>query len=105
MEEMIRLHEETNGVGYWRELCLLSMKETMSEPNYTPAELSKVTRPVLAIMGADDGANARDRHAQFIAENIPGAQMWIPEATGHNVHIERPQEWVAKVLGFLEGKG
>jgi pimeloyl-ACP methyl ester carboxylesterase len=105
MNEMIRLHEEVNGAGYWRRLCLLSMKETMSEPNYSPADLAKVRRPVLVIMGADDGSNARDRHAQFIAENIPDAQMWIPEATGHSVHVERPQEWVERVLGFLEGKG
>lgn len=105
MNEMISLHEETNGAGYWRELCLLSMKETMSEPNYTPAELARVTKPVLAIMGAQDGSNARDRHAQYIAENIPGAEMWIPEATGHNVHVERKEEWVARVLKFLDGKG
>jgi len=105
MNEMIRLHEEVNGAGYWRELCLLSMKETMSEPNYSPAELSKARRPTLVIMGAEDGSNARDGHAQYIAENIPGAQMWIPEATGHAVHAERKEEWLARVLGFLEEKG
>ncbi len=105
MNEMIALHGEVNGKGYWRDLCLMTMKETMSEPNYTAADLAKVKRPILAIMGAEDKANAKDRHAQFIAENIPGAEMWIPEKTGHNVHIEHPQEWVEKVLDFLARRG
>jgi len=31
--------------------------------------------------------------------------LWIPENTGHNVHKEREQEWVEKVLEFLKDKG
>jgi pimeloyl-ACP methyl ester carboxylesterase len=105
MNEMIALHSETNGREYWRELVWLSMRETMSEPNYSPAELSRVSRPVLAIMGADDKANAADEHAQYIANNIPSAELWIPEKTGHNVHHERREEWLAKILDFLERRG
>jgi pimeloyl-ACP methyl ester carboxylesterase len=81
------------------------MKETMSEPNYSPAELHRVARPVLVIMGADDKANAADEHAQYIADNIPNAELWIPEKTGHNVHHERRGEWIARVLDFLERRG
>ena len=102
MNEMIALHEEINGRDYWRTLVKLTMKETMSEPNYSPEELRRVTQPVLSIMGADDKSNAADRHAQFIASHIPNAELWVPENTGHNVHLERPEEWLAKVLDFLE---
>ena len=105
MNEMIALHEETNGKGYWRDLVWMTMVETMSEPNYTPAELRRVERPVLVIMGANDGSNARDGHAQYIADNIPNAEVWIPENTGHNVHKERGGEWLAKVLEFLKRMG
>lgn len=105
MNEMIALHSETNGRDYWRELVWITMKETMSEPNYSPAELSRVTRPVLVIMGADDTANAVDEHAQYIANHIPNAELWIPEKTGHNVHQERREEWLAKVLDFLGRRG
>jgi len=105
LNEMITLHSETNGKDYWRDLVWLTMKETISEPNYVPAELHRVDRPVLAIMGSNDGSNARDEHAQYIANNIPNAEMWIPENTGHNVHKEREQEWVEKVLDFLNRKG
>src|SRR5512145_1951167 len=98
MNEMIDLHGETNGRDYWRTLVKITMIETMSEPNYSPEELARVNRPVLSIMGAEDKANAADQHAQFIARHIPNAELWIPEKTGHNVHHERPEEWIAKVL-------
>jgi len=103
--EMIALHGAVNGREYWRELVWLTMRETISEPNYSPEELQRVTRPVLVIMGAEDRTNARDEHAQYIANNIPGAELWIPEQTGHNVHLERREEWITKVLDFLERRG
>ncbi len=104
-DEMIKLHSEVNGREYWRDLLWLTMKEIISEPNYSPAELRRVEKPVIVIMGAEDPVNAPDEHAQYIAHNIPGAELWIPEKTGHNVHLERGAEWIAKVLDFLERRG
>jgi pimeloyl-ACP methyl ester carboxylesterase len=107
-DEMIKLHI---GVGagssrpYWRELLWLTMKEIISEPNYSPTELARVKKPTFVIMGADDTVNAPDEHAQYIANNIPNAELWIPEKTGHNVHLERREEWLVKVLDFLERRG
>lgn len=103
--EMIALHKATNGRDYWRTLVMLTMRETMSEPNYSPEELGHVDRAVLSIMGADDRANAADGHAQFIAGHIPNAELWVPEKTGHTVHQERPEEWTARVLDFLKRRG
>jgi pimeloyl-ACP methyl ester carboxylesterase len=104
-DEMINLHSEVNGKEYWRELLWLTMREIISEPNYSPAELAQVDRPTLVIMGAEDKVNALDEHAQYIANNIPSAELWIPEKTGHNVHLERREEWLAKVLDFLKRRG
>jgi pimeloyl-ACP methyl ester carboxylesterase len=98
-------HGPKHGDDYWRELLTLTMKEIISEPNYTTEILSKVNRPTLVIMGSDDKVNAPDRHAQFIAENIPNSELWIPEKTGHNVHLEMPDKWIAKVLDFLHRRG
>ncbi len=102
MNEMIALHGPTHGPDYWRELLYMTIKEILSEPNYSPLDLQRVRRPALVIMGADDPVNAPDEHAQYIARYIPGAELWIPEKTGHNVHLERREEWLAKVLDFLE---
>jgi pimeloyl-ACP methyl ester carboxylesterase len=107
-DEMIKLHV---GVGagssrsYWRDLLWLTMKEIISEPNYSSAELARAERPTLVIMGAEDPVNAPDEHAQYIACHIPNAELWVPEKTGHNVHLERRREWIARVLAFLERKG
>jgi pimeloyl-ACP methyl ester carboxylesterase len=104
-DEMIRLHSEVNGQDYWHNLLWLTMKEIISEPNYSPEELTRVTRPTLVIMGAQDTVNAPDEHAQYIASHIPDAELWIPENTGHNVHLERRDEWLARVLDFLKRRG
>jgi 3-oxoadipate enol-lactonase len=83
----------------------MTMKEIISEPNYSPADLQRVNRPTLVIMGTEDKVNAPDCHAQYIAENIPGAELWIPEGIGHTVHKEVPDLWLEKVLDFLERRG
>lgn len=103
--EVTRLHNEVHGPEYWRDLLWLTMKEIISEPHYAPFELARVERPTFVIMGAEDLVNAHDEHAQYIANNIPNAELWIPEKTGHNVHYERREEWIAKVLDFLERRG
>jgi pimeloyl-ACP methyl ester carboxylesterase len=99
---MIALHSEVNGEGYLRDLLQMTMQEIISEPNYTAADLAKVKKPTLVIMGAEDTVNAPDQHAQYIAKYIPNAELWIPEKTGHGVHREHPEEWLARVLDFLD---
>jgi gamma-D-glutamyl-L-lysine dipeptidyl-peptidase len=103
--QLIALHEGVNGPGYWRDLLALTLAETISQPNYTPAQLAQVTRPVLVIQGELDKANAPDRHAQFIAAHIPHAELWTPAGIGHNVHKELPCEWVERVFDFLARRG
>jgi pimeloyl-ACP methyl ester carboxylesterase len=103
--QLIALHEAANGAGYWRDLLALTLAETVSAPNYTTAQLAQVSRPVLAIQGEQDAANAPDRHAQFIAGHIPRAELWAPAGVGHNVHRELPCEWVARVFDFLARRG
>jgi pimeloyl-ACP methyl ester carboxylesterase len=105
MNEMIDIHSAAHGMEYWRELLWMTMKEIISEPNYSPADLARVQTPMLVIMGAEDTVNALDEHAQYIAKHVPNAELWIPGNTGHDVHKERETEWVAKVLDFLKRRG
>ena len=98
---MKQIHSELHGGEYWRDLLVMTMQEIITEPNYTESDLAKVGRRVLAVMGSEDQVNAPDRHAQFICENIPGAELWIPEGIGHNVHHEIPDEWLERVADFL----
>ncbi len=105
MAEMIALHDAEHGSGYWKDLLRLTLKELLSEPNYTPQELEEVQRPVLAIQGAKDQVNAPSQHAQFIARWIPFAESWLPADAGHSVHDEKLFEWVDTVLDFLKRRG
>ncbi len=105
MDLMIRLHGPTHGPTYWRELLQMTLREIIAEPNYTPAHLAVVQRPALLIQGENDGVNAPSRHAQFIAQHIPFAELWIPAGVGHSVHFETPLEWLKRVLDFLARRG
>jgi cell wall-associated NlpC family hydrolase/esterase/lipase len=105
MNEMIALHGPAHGSDYWRDLLRLTLRETITEPNYTPDDLARVQRPVFVIQGAHDKVNAPDRHAQFIAQHIPDAELWIPADAAHNVHHEIPLEWLKRVLDFLKRRG
>lgn len=105
MAEMIALHGATHGQDYWRELLRLTVDEIIREPNYSPEELRQVLLPVLVIQGADDRVNAAGKHAQYIAYHVPQAELWLPEHTGHNVHLERSSQWLERVEDFLERRG
>ncbi len=105
MDQMIALHGPTHGPAYWRELLRLTLHEIITEPNYAPEDLAKVTRPVFVIQGANDVVNAPDRCAQFIAQYIPAAELWVPGQVAHSVHLEIPLEWLARVFDFLERRG
>ena len=105
MRQMIELHDPTHGQGYWRELMRLTLKEILAGPNYTPQDLAQARKPVLAIEGAEDPVNAPGHQAEYIAENIPGAELWQPEGVKHNVHLERQDEWIARVLDFVKRRG
>lgn len=104
-DEMIRLHGETHGLDYWRDLLALTLRATISEPNYTAADLARVERPVLVIQGEHDHVNAPAGHAQFIARHIPFAELWLAPGLDHNVHLDLPLEWLRRVLDFLQRRG
>jgi len=105
MEQMMALHGPTHGPDYWRDLLQMTVREIVSEPNYTPADLARVPRPALVIQGEHDRVNALARHAQFIAHHIPDAELWIPPDVGHNVHLEALYAWIERVLDFLTRRG
>jgi len=105
MEEMIALHSLTHGPDYWRELVQKTVKEIISEPNYTPADLEKVTRSALIVQGELDRVNAFNKHAQFIARHIPDAELWIPSGIAHNVQDEILTEWLEHITDFFERRG
>lgn len=66
------------------------------------ARLSRIAKPTLVVWGRDDRIFPA-QSAQRMAREIPGARLEIMDA-GHSPHEERPQEFVALVTQFLEGR-
>lgn len=58
--------------------------------------------PVLALTGEKDRMMP-PKHAQSLAERIPGAQARIISDAGHYVMVEQPQETRQAISAFLQG--
>ena len=102
MNEMINLHGAVHGSDYWRDLLRITVAEIINAPNYSAKDLSEVTQPVLVIQGEDDTVNNVGKHGQFLAQHIPNAKLWMPEAIGHNVHQEIPLQWLQQINLFIQ---
>lgn len=97
-QRMARLHGEPR----WRTLCRAACEETVTHPHWRKEELSSLGGPLLAVQGELDEFNAAGRHAEFIAEGVPGAELWIVPGVGHAVHEAVPGQFRARVGAFLE---
>jgi pimeloyl-ACP methyl ester carboxylesterase len=100
-DDMIALHDVHQGPGYWRELLLATIDETITNPAWSAAEVAFCSAPILAIQGSEDGVNTPGRHAQTIADWFPRGECWIAEGAGHSVHWEQPEEFERRVLKFF----
>ncbi len=102
-KELAGLHDPADEPGYWRALMDRTGYEIARAPNYSPGDLQRVRTPAFVIQGANDSVNAPSHHAEFMAEHLANAQLWIAPDTGHSVHEEHPQEWVERVTKFFLG--
>lgn len=100
-QELAQLHDAVRYQGYWRELMDRTGWEIARAPDYSAKDLEKISTPMLIIQGEKDAVNAPAHHAEFMAEHIPHAELWLASNTGHSVHHEHPQEWVERVTQFF----
>ncbi len=100
-KQLARLHDPLRYSGYWRGLIDRTGWEIARAPNYKPADLRRVKTPVLVVQGENDEVNAPAHHAEYMAQNLSSAELWLAPATGHSVHAEHPEEWVARVTKFF----
>jgi pimeloyl-ACP methyl ester carboxylesterase len=61
-------------------------------------------RPTLIITG-DADVLTPVKYAQFLKDNIPGAQMAVIPGAGHMVAREKPAEFIPTVIPFLDSIG
>ena len=74
-----------------------------SQPDYTQAELGKITVPTMIADGAHD-EGIRQEHTKEMARLIPGAKLLILPDVSHFAMWQNPAEFNQAVLDFLMAK-
>ncbi len=64
------------------------------------SRIANVARPTLIVQAMND-AVVDASHGRILRQSIPGAQIRILAETGHVVPVERPQELLAAIVGFV----
>jgi pimeloyl-ACP methyl ester carboxylesterase len=64
--------------------------------------VSGVSQPAIVITGAEDRMTP-PRYAQFLADNLPNAELHLVPGAGHMVMLEKPQEVARLLRRFLDG--
>ena len=71
----------------------------INQPNISPAELAKLTMPVLVIAGTND--MIKRSHTELIYKSLPNAQLKLIKGD-HFIAAKKPNEFNAAVKAFLE---
>ncbi|OGU54516.1 MAG: 2-succinyl-6-hydroxy-2,4-cyclohexadiene-1-carboxylate synthase [Ignavibacteria bacterium RBG_13_36_8] len=96
-KQIIESKQKGNAVGL---MNILRCFSTGLMPAYWN-ELNKITHPVLLITGElDEKFTTINKEA---AEIFPNCHHSVIKNTGHNVHLEKPEEFIILVNQFLNG--
>ena len=72
-------------------------------PRFTAKEAGLISRPTLVVNGAV-GALFLNRIGALMSQAVPGAKRVVVPGSKHFPHMENPNFFNEKVLGFLEGR-
>ena len=89
------MKQSPDGPDHFEEFVTKSLVMWDAEPNMTVQDLSKISIPVLVMVGDDDGINLS--HTCEMYESIPGAQLSVIPGASHAVPMEKPAE-VARIV-------
>jgi pimeloyl-ACP methyl ester carboxylesterase len=87
--------------AHWPALYRKVVTMWATQPNYTTADLGKITAPVLVMAGEFDVI--KRTHTDQLARAIPGAEEAIIAGGGHDMVIGKPDAVDARILAFLKG--
>jgi pimeloyl-ACP methyl ester carboxylesterase len=89
------MKQSPDGPDHFEEFVTKSSVMWGAEPNMAVEDLSKISIPVLVMVGDDDAFHLS--HACEMYESIPGAQLAVIPGTSHAVPMEKPAE-VARIV-------
>jgi pimeloyl-ACP methyl ester carboxylesterase len=71
-----------------------------TQPNYSVAQLLEISVPVAIVQSEHDEFILRE-HAEYLAANIPHAELIFLEKVSHFAPLQRPDVFNAAALQFL----
>jgi pimeloyl-ACP methyl ester carboxylesterase len=71
-----------------------------TQPNYSAADLAKISVPVLIVQSEHDEFIKRE-HAEYLAQSIPNAEFVLLESVSHFAPLQRPAQFNRAMLAFL----
>jgi pimeloyl-ACP methyl ester carboxylesterase len=71
-----------------------------TQPNYSANDLAKISVPVVIVQSEHDEFIKRE-HAEYLARNIPGAELVNLPGVSHFAPLQRPEQFNAAMLAFL----
>ena len=74
-----------------------------TQPNWTAAELGKITVPVTLAIGDHDEAVKLD-HTEMMAKDIPGAKLVILKDASHFAMLQDPEGYDAMIRDAMAGR-
>ena len=72
-----------------------------TQPNYTAEDLARIDVPVTVAQSEHDEF-IKPEHAEYLAQTIPGAELVWLTGVSHFAPLQRPEQFNAVVLAFLE---
>ena len=99
-QQQIEMMKLLNEPAKFNERRLLNLMVT--EPSMSTKDLNKITSPVLVIAGDKDVI--KQEHTEFIAKEIPHAELKIYKDATHMIPFEKADELNADILQFLSKK-
>ncbi len=71
-----------------------------TQPNYTADDLAQIHIPVTVVQSEHDEF-IKPEHAEYLAKTIPGAELVLLPGVSHFAPLQRPDEFNAVLLAFL----
>jgi pimeloyl-ACP methyl ester carboxylesterase len=71
-----------------------------TQPNYSANDLAQIAVPV-AIVQAEHDEFIKREHAEYLARNIPEAELVILDEVSHFAPLQRPGQFNAAILAFV----
>lgn len=74
-----------------------------TQPNYTTADLAKITVPTEIVVG-DHDEFILPEHSRYIAASIPGAKLVILKDVSHLAIYQDPDQYIDAIEDFIDAK-